>query len=214
MEYKKSNKYKGYNGDKDYSNEQLHKYLNGCLQKVIKEAETAGIPIQEIEPDVVINTRAQSFWGRCTAVVDRSAVSTIYRIEVTTRLIGTDESSIKNTLMHEVIHTCKGCMNHSDLWKKYAAIVNEKYGYNVKRVTSSEEKGLESSLGIPDIDGAAGDGSSVGNAVHRRRIMPVKYVATCTSCGRSQGYKRAGKVVTRPQNYRCRCGGRIIIRSL
>ena len=125
-------------------NEQLREYLNGCLKDVIQEAVAAGIPIQAIEPEVVINTRAKSFWGRCTAVISRSAASTVYRIEVTTRLIGTDESSIKNTLMHEVIHTCKGCM----------------------------------------------------------------------SCGRSQGYKRAGKVVTEPQNYRCRCGGRIIIRGL
>lgn len=177
-------------------NEQLREYLNGCLKDVIQEAVAAGIPIQAIEPEVVINTRAKSFWGRCTAVISRSAASTVYRIEVTTRLIGTDESSIKNTLMHEVIHTCKGCMNHSALWKRYASIVNEKYGYNVKRVTSSEEKGLE------------GSESSAG------RIMPIKYIAACTSCGRSQGYKRAGKVVTRPQNYRCRCGGRIIIRGL
>ena len=87
-------------------------------------------------------------------------------------------------------------MNHSSLWKRYASIVNEKYGYNVKRITSSEEKGLE------------GSESSAG------RIMPIKYIAACTSCGRSQGYKRASKVVTRPQNYRCRCGGRIVIRSL
>ena len=68
-------------GQKHEFNEQLHKYLNGCLQEVIKEAVAAGVPIQEIEPDVVINTRAQSFWGRCTAVVGRSTVSTIYRID-------------------------------------------------------------------------------------------------------------------------------------
>lgn len=108
-------------------------------------------------------------------------------------------------------------MNHSALWKRYASIVNEKYGYNVKRVTSSEEKGidgLESSTGASDIAGSTGDGSFGRNAISRRRTMPVKYIATCTSCGRSQGYKRAGKVVTRPQNYRCRCGGRIVIRSL
>lgn len=198
-------------------NEQLREYLNCCLKDVIQEAVAAGIQIQTIEPEVVINTRAKSFWGRCTAVISRSAASTVYRIEVTTRLIGTDESSIKNTLMHEVIHTCKGCMNHSALWKRYASIVNEKYGYNVKRVTSSEEKGidgLESSTGASDIAGGTGDGSFGRNAISRRRTMPVKYIATCTSCGRSQGYKRAGKVVTRPQNYRCRCGGRIVIRSL
>lgn len=82
-------------------NEQLREYLNGCLKDVIQEAVAAGIPIQAIEPEVVINTRAKSFWGRCTAVISRSAASTVYRIEVTTRLIGTDESSIKNTLMHE-----------------------------------------------------------------------------------------------------------------
>lgn len=196
-------RYNEYNGAKDYNNEQLHKYLNGCLKDVVQEAVAAGIPIQTVVPEVVINTRAKSFWGRCTAVG-----TTVYRIEVTTKLISTDEFSIKNTLMHEVLHTCRGCMNHSRLWKAYASIVNERYGYKIKRVTSSEEKGLEE----PDGEFNEAYGTSDGDTGHRR--MPVKYIVQCTGCGKSQGYKRAGKVVTRPQNYRCRCGGRLIVRKL
>lgn len=88
-----------------------------------------------------INTRARSRWGLCTMHRDGTC-----EIEIAARLLMDDRVSVKqckDTIIHEILHSCKGCQGHTGRWKKYAELMNATYGYNIKRVTGSEEKGLE-----------------------------------------------------------------------
>ena len=46
---------------------------------------------------------------------------------------------IRNTIFHEILHSCKECMNHGKKWKYYAQKVNQKYGTNIARTAEYEE---------------------------------------------------------------------------
>ena len=71
-----------------------------------------------------------------------------------------DDDALMNTLIHEYLHTCPKCMNHGKIWQKYARKINEKYHYNIKRTTSSAEKGIKEETEKP------------------------KYIVTCPHCGK------------------------------
>ena len=111
------------------------------LQKVcIDEVLAAGIEPGNIV-SWVINRRAKTRWGMCTKNLDGTCI-----IQIAARLIEDErisEQACKETMIHEILHTCKGCKGHTGLWLIYANIMNKKYGYNIKRTTSGEEKGVE-----------------------------------------------------------------------
>lgn len=105
----------------------------------------------------------------------------LFTIQISSRLLADEikEEATFNTMIHELLHTCPDCMNHGDKWKKWANIVNENTIYNIKRTTSSAEKGIEMPVKTP------------------------KYTVTCTDCGREWFYNRAGAVIQSIR--RCRC---------
>ena len=109
------------------------------LQKVcIDEVLGAGIEPGNIV-SWVINRRAKTRWGMCTKNPDGTCI-----IQIAARLIEDErisEQACKETMIHEILHTCKGCKGHTGLWLIYANIMNKKYGYHIKRTTSGEEKG-------------------------------------------------------------------------
>ena len=46
---------------------------------------------------------------------------------------------LQNTIFHELLHSCNGCMNHGPRWKAYAQKVNIKWGTNISRTSLYEE---------------------------------------------------------------------------
>lgn len=147
------------------------------LKDVFKECEImaieANIPIGIIS-DIKINTRAKQRWGLCTLLPDHS-----FKIEISSRLLedNVSKEALIDTVMHEILHTVEGCMNHGKTWKLYAKIVNEKYGLNIKRCTSSAEKHIE-----PSID-------------------EYNYIIACPKCGYQWKYIRLTNAVKYPNRY-------------
>lgn len=87
--------------------------------------------------------------------------------------------AIKDTMIHEILHTIPKCMNHGAEWKKYASIVNSHYPqYNIKRTTSCEEKGIE-------------------------KTEKYKYVLKCKECGHTYFYTRQTKAVKNYEKFHC-----------
>lgn len=128
-----------------------------------------------------INTRAKKRWGQC-----ESLGHGYYSINISVRLLAdeVDDIATKTTILHELLHTCDGCMNHGKEWLRLANKVNRAYGYNIKRTTSWEEKGIDK----PD------------------EIKP-KYAIACPCCGTTWNYIRMTKAVQFPNLYRCgKCG--------
>ncbi len=133
--------------------------------------------------NVTINTRAKRRWGLCHKIADG-----IFKIEISSRLMedDIDMKQVEDTLIHELLHTCKGCMNHGAEWKKLADKVNRAYGYNIKRTASYAEVGISES----------------------ERESFAKHKFTCCRCGKSILRQRESKFTKNWQRYHCGiCGG-------
>ena len=99
--------------------------LDGLMARLRRELISIGIPVSNrLEPEVRINTRARRRLGCCYYQSGR------YWIEVSQAVLE-DEDLLKQTLVHELLHTCPKC-------KAYAQTVNEKLGYRIERTVKTE----------------------------------------------------------------------------
>ena len=152
---------------------------NALLREVMTQARMLGIPIsREIDPCVVVNARAATRFGCCKLQRGK------YIIEVAQRVAQGPEESCRETIAHEVLHTCWGCRNHGTRWKGYAQRMNEVYGYHIARVSTDAEMGTK-----PE--------------------KAYKYMLRCKACGMEFGRLRASNLTRHPERYRCRCGGEL-----
>ena len=154
-------------------------HLDNLLEEVCAELRGIGIPISEkLSPSVLINTRAKRRLGCCFFKDGR------YIIEISRSILDKPEL-LRQTLAHELLHTCYGCNNHGSRWKSYAARLNETFGYSIERTSKPE-----------------GD-------LTRLRTEQIRYILECSSCGVKIYRSRLSKAVKAPWRYRCRCGGKL-----
>lgn len=156
--------------------------LNMIAAECMAELDALQIPYREVE-NFVVNTKAKSRWGRC-----QISPTGKFIISISDRLLAENASmnGLKNTIIHELLHTCIGCMNHKAKWKFYADKVNRVYGYDIKRTSTADEKGVKE--------------------VIRKRKVNHKYV--CAGCGQVVTRERDRGFEIK---YRCgRCGGNFI----
>ena len=94
-----------------------------------------------VDCSVSTNPRLTKNWGYC----HYNGCTKTYAITLNPILIDdtVSDDALMNTLLHEYLHTCPKCMRHTGMWKHYAELVNNRYHYNIKRCTSSAEKGIE-----------------------------------------------------------------------
>lgn len=160
------------------------KNLKKLFDECIKEMDAIGIEYGKIS-QVAVNTRAKRRWGICLKQPDGT-----FKIEISDRLLSDDVSddACKNTIVHEILHTCKGCLNHGNAWKIKAAKVNSKYKqYNIKRTTSNDEKGIDEKVVEKD----------------------YPYQFKCTGCCKIVKRMKQSKFVLCYDRYRCGiCGGK------
>lgn len=156
--------------------------MNDCdrlMRETAEQARKLGIPLAgRIEPHVRINRRAVNRLGCCR----RQGGG--YVIELAARVAEGTEESCRETLAHELLHTCTGCQNHGALWKEYARRMNEAYGYHIKRVAAE-------------------------NTTEGIRPRLFRYLIKCEKCGVELGRYRASSLTQHPERYRCRCGGKL-----
>ena len=157
------------------------KDINKVYETCSKKLADIGIQHGNIK-DVSINKRAKRRWGTC------KRIGNIYSIEISSILLDDDVSdeATETTMIHELLHSCKGCFNHGNEWKRLANKVNKAYGYNVKRVTTSDEKGI-----APEVVGK-------------------KHKIVCQKCGLVAWRMRDSKLTRHPELFRCRCGGNLV----
>lgn len=89
--------------------------VNVIAIECMRELENIGIKCGNVIK-IDINTRAKKRWGQCRKIGNN------YIIEVNQILLreDTDIDGLKNTIIHELLHTCKGCMKHTGEWKQLA----------------------------------------------------------------------------------------------
>ena len=98
-----------------------------------------GVPISDsICPEVKL-VGTHSYYGRCNPKGSLKRFTEFdYYIEISGHTLQNTEKSLRNTLIHELIHTVPDGMCHTGEWKKWAKYVSEKTGYNIKRLDGDE----------------------------------------------------------------------------
>ena len=156
------------------------KDYNTIYEECRTQLKRIGIETQD-DIKLVVNSRAKSRWGMC---IMRGHDITI---EVSSRLLDDNvpDISLKNVMIHELLHSITPGMHHGYSWKVLAEMVNRLYPeYNIKRSASAEEYGI-------------------------KEESNKEWVAECKSCGNQIHRQRFSKVIANPSRYRCRCGGKL-----
>ena len=138
-----------------------------------------------------VNTRAKSRWGQCREIAPGQ-----FAISIAASLLQdeVDETAVKSTILHELLHTVEGGMGHKGRWRELADRVNRACPeYRIRRTASPEEKGI-----------------ACGARPRRSR-----YQITCRKCGLCAFRQRASRLVLHPERYRCgRCGGMLTVAAV
>lgn len=158
-----------------------NEYLWQIAEECMEVLDRLSIPYRNVT-EFVINRRAKR-WGQCKRLPDG------FRISINHLLVdGQHEDGLRETLFHELLHTCPDCMNHGQKWKQYASTVKCATGYVIKRCNSAEEKGLTP---VDEVEGA-------------------RYIFRCVSCGTLVTRQKRCRLVDKTYLFKCGiCGGRI-----
>ena len=113
--------------------------INRMLAECIELMKELGVPISNsICPEVIL-VGTHSYYGRCSSKDSLKRYTEFdYYIEISGHTLQNTEKSLRNTLIHELIHTVPDGMCHTGEWKKWAKYVSEKTGYNIKRLDGDE----------------------------------------------------------------------------
>ena len=113
--------------------------INQMLAECTALLKELNVPISSsVCPTVkLIGTRRTL--GRCCAKGSRKKYTEYdYYIEISRNTLNNPEKSIRNTLIHELLHTVPDGMRHTGAWKKWAKYVSSKTGYTIQRLGGEE----------------------------------------------------------------------------
>lgn len=156
--------------------------LDKVAKECMSELDAIGIKYGRVV-SFEVNTRAKKRWGQCKKVPGGFAIN----ISASLLRDDTPIESLKNTVIHELLHTCKNAFNHKTEWKRLAAKVNRHYNYGIKRTSSSEEKGVE----------------------EKAQPREIKHKFICKGCGMEVLRIRESNFTKNHERYACgKCGGK------
>ena len=103
---------------------------------ILNEFKTLGFNVTTTPSNYTLelNSRALKRLGRCKAEGGNRYVIQIN--EFHNKL--SPETSVMNTLIHELLHSLPKCMNHGEIWKRYANMYNRAYGTTISRLSPLE----------------------------------------------------------------------------
>ena len=117
------------------TDERINRMLSECEDLL----RGLGVPISEsVCPEVTLNG-STSTYGLCCARGSKKRYSAYdYYIEISGYTLENTEKSLRNTLIHELIHTVPGGHCHTGQWKKWADYVSEKTEYTIQHYGGDE----------------------------------------------------------------------------
>ena len=185
----------------------MEKELNRLFVECVDELNKIGIDIlnekQYGKIDISIAKRNNKRYGCCkqeepdrnyrivSKVGRRKVIKyekyNIHHIEISKWVMELEDTIIKNTIMHELIHCIPYCNNHGTEFKKYANLINNNYRYDVSRV-GDKKKDFEKSN------------------VEFKETKNYNYKIICEGCNQEFYRQRLNRNFVR--KYRCaKCGG-------
>lgn len=168
------------------------KNLNKLFEDCMMELKSINIDVSNKITEVKVNGRLRTTMGMCY----RNNRTKTYSIAINPALLAdsADEMEVKDTIIHEILHTCPNSFNHGYEWKLRADKVNRKLGYHVSTYANRKEveaKGIQ------------------------LKIEDWKYALKCVECGNQYKRKRWSYALENPSNYKCgKCGGSLKTISL
>ena len=155
---------------------------NKLFKSTINEIKDL-IPLElnKIENSVKI-TNYKTSLAKCR----RSKLLDRYTICLSKYLLECDEKLIKETIIHELIHTLKGCFNHGYNFIRYANFIKYKTGYNIVVKNSDPQFGQK---------------------------IQKKYKITCLDCGKVF-YRHRLSVYLKHGFCKHVCGGELKVEQL
>lgn len=192
----------------------MEEKLNQIYNKCIQELNDIGIDILNDDQigtiDISVSKRNNKRYGCCkqeepdpkTKYIEIKGGKRLikyekfkkHHIEISPWLMKLDDSIIKNTIMHEIIHCMPKCDNHGEYFKKYAKYINEKLKYDISRVGDKKEDYFKSNIEYKENE-------------------KYNYNIKCTKCGQNFLRKRLNKKFEK--KYRCaRCGGKFKVERI
>lgn len=154
--------------------------------RCVHEAKALGITYGHIT-SVKVNERLRSTWGQC--VHDMADGSCEIRIHPSLVDESTPFELLCNTMHHELIHSMPDTNGHDATFKRYARMLNDKYGYNIQTYVSNAARER--------------------NQAYQSRFT---FFAVCENCGGRYGFEKVTFTVKHPDFYRCSdCRGRLHI---
>lgn len=172
-----------------YYKDQLNQWLREEREHLI----ALGIPVSgDICPEIHLS-KATSWYGRCRQNKVYQGNPYKFQISISVYHLADSERAIRNTLIHELLHTCPGCLNHGPKWKAYAALVQKQLGYHIIRAGGDKDK----------------DSAIEQARQQKRERYQTQYFLICEKCGQTFVRYRKSNLVLHPEKYRCKCGGKI-----
>lgn len=164
--------------------------INDMLERLSRTLRDIGIPISDSICPKVRLSKAHSFFGQCIpkGAHRRFPEGYDFLIALSVFTLGNSYRSIENTLVHELLHTCPGCLNHGPQWKAHAEVVRKRLHLDIKRVHGDKTP------------------SDIANLRAGRKKSPFRYMVYCPNCGASWKYRKAGRVVRYADKCTCACG--------
>lgn len=125
--------------------------INRMLAESIALLKGLGVPVSEsVCPEVTLKG-FRSCYGRCCPKGSLKGYTEYdFYIEISGYTLGNTEKSLRNTLIHELIHTVPGGDSHTGEWKKWARFVSEKTGYQIRRYDGDETEQDKANLRCGD----------------------------------------------------------------
>lgn len=122
----------------------MNEKLEQLYQECIHELKSIGIHLNSVgNIDIRIAKRKNlKRYGCCKQ--EKYGYVRKYHIEISEWVMLLEDSIIKNTIMHELIHCLPYCNNHGTEFKKYANLINSSLGYDIAR-TGNKKKDFEKS---------------------------------------------------------------------
>ena len=105
-----------------------------------------GVPISDsISPVVVLNGSHANYGVCCPKGSKKKYSEYDYYIEISGFTVDNSDRCLRNTLIHELIHTVPGGHGHTGEWKKWAKFVSERTGYHIQRIGGGDDTELDES---------------------------------------------------------------------
>ena len=108
-------------------------YMYDMLIEARTNLESLGYNVGDLI-DFDISNRYRRAWAKCYKKGYRQ-----FTIILSGQLFKAISSSVRDTIYHEVIHTCEGCFNHGPNFKYAANECNMKFGTNIRVSATIDE---------------------------------------------------------------------------